>query len=206
MRTLTAQPPFAGSQAPRPGEGLEIHRLTPDRTADFLRFFDNEAFRDHPEWGFCYCQCFLEDHAKINWPERTGAENRALACRRIETGTMRGFLAYSGGDVVGWFNAAPRRLFHALDDEPSPSDEATGTILCFLVVPAQRGAGIARALLGAACDGLRADGLTLVEANPRPEAKGDAANHFGPMSLYTGAGFTVRRKDSDGSVWVDKRL
>ena len=31
-------------------------------------------------------------------------------------------------------------------------------------------------------------------------------NHFGPLGMYLAAGFTVRRTDPDGSVWVGKDL
>lgn len=49
-------------------------------------------------------------------------------------------------------------------------------------------------------------GLQSVEANPRPSAKGTAEKHFGPLGMYLAAGFTVRRTDDDGSVWVGKEL
>jgi GNAT superfamily N-acetyltransferase len=188
------------------GVGVTVFRLCPQRLDDFLSFFDSEAFRDNPEWGFCYCQCFLEDHSRIDWARRKGTENRDLACSRVAANSMQGFLAYESGRVVGWCNAAPRSLFPALIGEPSPSPGRFATVLCFLVDPARRGQGVARALLEGACDGLRADGHTHIEANPRPDAQGDGANHFGPMSLYISAGFAVRREDSDGSVWVEKAL
>ena len=121
-------------------------------------------------------------------------------------GEMQGLLAYRAGQVVGWCNAAPRAMLHALDDEPVAAAEQVGTILCFVVAPRLRGQGIATALLGAACRQLEARGLRFVEANPRPDAKGDGENHFGPLGMYLAAGFTIRRRDDDGSVWVGKAL
>lgn len=185
---------------------VEIHALSPGRLADFMAFFDEEAFKDNPEWSSCYCQCFYEDHSKIHWPSRTANENRECAIRRIRQGQMQGLLAYQDGSVVGWCNAAPRELLHALDAEPISNSEQVGTILCFLVAPSARGRGVATALLNAACQHLRKQGLSSVEANPRPTAKGTAENHFGYLSMYLAAGFTVRRTDSDGSVWVGKEL
>ena len=61
-------------------------------------------------------------------------------------------------------------------------------------------------LLDAACDGLRAQGLAIAEANPRPNAKTPAENHFGPLALYLAAGFTIHREDTDGSVYVRRPL
>jgi GNAT superfamily N-acetyltransferase len=180
---------------------LEIHPLTPERQADYLVFFDGEAFSDNPKWASCYCQCFYEDHRVVRWAARTAAENRASACQRIASQTMRGYLAYQQGKVVGWCNAAPRPLLHALDEEPQPGAADTGTILCFLVAPRLRGQGVASALLAAACEGLRR-----VEANPRTGTQDAGANHFGPLSMYLAAGFAVLREDEDGSVWVGKSL
>jgi GNAT superfamily N-acetyltransferase len=180
--------------------------LVPEREADFFAFFEGEAFADNPRWSGCYCQCFYEDHRVVNWATRSGAQNRACAKRRLAQGEMRGVLAYREGRVVGWCNAAPRPLLHALDEEPLADAETVGTILCFLVAPSARGQGIARALLAAACEQLAAEGLQRVQANPRPNAASPGAHHFGPLSLYLSAGFEIEREDADGSVWVSRRL
>ncbi len=181
---------------------LVIKPLAPALQQDFLRFFEGSAFSDNPKWSSCYCQCFYEDHSVVTWSERTGPQNRALACQRIQSSAMQGYLAYSDGVPVGWCNAAPRTLLHALDSEPVAEVETVGTILCFLVEPSHRGRGIARQLLAAACDGLRQRGMHVVEANPRTTPTSAAQNHFGPLSLYLSAGFVVVREDNDGSVWV----
>jgi len=185
---------------------VQVRALTPDLLTDFLKFFEGTAFSDNPKWSFCYCQCFYEDHRVVKWSERTGVENRARACERIDGGPMQGYLAYLDGAPVGWCNAAPRKLLHALDDEPIPDAEQVGSIICFLVEPGHRGCGIARQLLEAACDGLRLQGLRIAEANPRTAAGSAAANHFGPLSLYLSAGFSVHREDNDGSVFVRRTL
>jgi GNAT superfamily N-acetyltransferase len=193
--------------APGPEDAsVEVRPLSPDRLDDFLAFFDGEAFSDNPDWAFCYCQCFYEDHAKVDWTARSAAENRDCAIRRARTGAMQGYLAYRGGHVVGWCNAAPRPLLHALDDEPVDAAARRGVILCFLVAPSARGQGIAKALLKAGSEGLRAQGLEVIEANPRTGDVGPAQNHFGPLGMYLAAGFTIDRTDPDGSVWVSKPL
>jgi GNAT superfamily N-acetyltransferase len=120
--------------------------------------------------------------------------------------TMQGYLAYWGDRVIGWCNASPRPMLHALDAEPIPDASDVGTILCFLVSPSARGRGVATALLRAACAGLRAQGLRFVEANPRPNATSMAENHYGPLAMYLAAGFAVHRRDDDGSVWVRREL
>lgn len=185
---------------------IDIRPLQPGTLPDFLRLFDGDAFADNPAWAFCYCQCFHEDHAVVHWPSRTAQENRQQACQRVASGAMQGLLAYLDGRPVGWCSAGPRRLYRALDNEPTPDADAVGAIMCFLVAPNHRGQGIASALLEAACESLRAQGLRYAEANPRPAATKDAEQHFGPLSMYLAAGFSIHRTDSDGSVYVRRDL
>jgi hypothetical protein len=106
---------------------VQVRALTPDLLTDFLKFFEGTAFSDNPKWSFCYCQCFYEDHRVVKWSERTGVENRARACERIDGGPMQGYLAYLDGTAVGWCEAAPRKLLHALDDEPIPLRPCNGS-------------------------------------------------------------------------------
>ena len=183
-----------------------LQPLTPATLPDLLAFFDGDAFADNPKWASCYCQCFYEDHRVVKWSERSAAQNRTIAIARGNAGAMQGWLAYDDGAVVGWCNAAPRALLHALDEEPIPDAARTGCILCFLVAPTLRGRGVAKALLHAACDGLRAQGMTAVEANPRTGTTDAAANHYGPLAMYLAAGFAVDRACDDGSVWVRMAL
>lgn len=185
---------------------IEIHPLSPERQADLLGFFEGPAFADNPRWRSCYCQFLYVDHRRVRWPSRSGDENRAAACARIGAGTMRGLLAYRDGQVVGWCNAAPRTLLDAFADEPDPDAERLGQITCFVVAPAHRRTGVATALLDAACAALRHQGMALAEAAPKPDIAGDAENHYGPMSMFLAAGFTVHRQGEHGSVLVRKSL
>lgn len=185
---------------------LTIRPLTPALRADFLRYFDGPAFADNPRWASCYCQYMHVDHTRTKWSECTAQRNRAAACERIDGARMQGLLAYRGGEVVGWCNAAPRALLDAFADEPDPDAPRLGQITCFVVAQPHRRSGVARALLDAACDHLRAQGLALAEARPSRKASGDAQQHLGPLSMYLGAGFTVHRDGDDGTVVVRRVL
>ena len=185
---------------------LEVRPLTPARLDDYLTFFDAKAFPDNPRWAFCYCYFPYHDPEKIEWQKRTGPENRAAITHCVHAGTAQGYLAYQGDEVVGWCNAAPRPLYPMLDDSPEPNPETIGSIFCFIVAPTHRGQGIAKALLSAACEGLRAQGMRIAEAKPVKDAKSAAANHFGPLSMYLAAGFAVVREDDEGNVFVQKAL
>lgn len=119
---------------------------------------------------------------------------------------MHGLLAYRDGQVVGWCNAAPRLLLDSFADEPLPDADTIGQITCFVVAREHRRTGVARALLDEACAMLRDQGLKVAEANPSRHAISDAANHFGPLSLYLSAGFTVIKEQEDGLVVVRRSL
>ena len=185
---------------------VEVHRLSADRLADFLAYFEGAAFADNPKWQSCFCQFLYVDHSKVDWPARTAVQNREQACERICSNRMQGYLAYRGGQPVGWCNAAPRPMLDAFDDEPDPDAARMGQITCFVVAKAHRRTGVAKALLQAACAGLKEQGLLIAEASPLSTAASDEEHHYGPLALYLDAGFHVHRTDEDGTVYVRRAL
>ncbi len=187
-------------------EPAVIRQLTPELLADFLAFFDGDAFADNPRWRSCFCQFLYVDHANVTWSARTAEENRSAACERICTKRMQGLLAYRGGRPVGWCNAAPRTMMDAFADEADPDFGRVGQITCFVVAKAHRRTGVATALLRAACEALENQGLEIAEASPLVAADSDAKAHYGPLSMYLAAGFQVHRTGSDGMVHVRRRL
>lgn len=178
---------------------FDIRPLTPQSRDSFFDYFDNIAFADNPRWKSCYCAFPHHDHSAGTWRGPLAAENRALAEARICAGRMHGHMAFDGARVAGWCQAAPRLDFLALKDEPDPDGQAanTGSLVCFVVAKPYRGRGVAKALLAAACDGFRAQGLAFAEAYPRKDAQTEAANHFGPLSMYLGFGFNPHWEDAD---------
>jgi GNAT superfamily N-acetyltransferase len=187
---------------------IVIHPLTPERAGDLFGFFDGAAFADHPEWRTCYCAFCHFDHAKGGWNLKNGDANRAASAANIANGTMRGHIAYVGDTAIGWVNAAPSANFPPGNQPQSGEDRSTiGNVLCFVVARDWRRQGVARALLDAACAGLKAQGMTIAEGNPRGTASSDAENHFGPLDLYLSAGFAEHALDeTDGSTIVRKAL
>ena len=183
---------------------ITVRPLTPALRDTYLAYFDTEAFSDNPGWAGCYC-CFPHaDHASGRWGERSNEDNRYAASGLIESGTMRGYLAFFNEQPVGWCNANTRDRYTIFDsDDRDPA--SIGVIACFVVAESQRGKGVARALLAAAVDGFRAHGLRTVEAYPLPEASSAKANHFGPLSMYLAAGFEIVGKE-DQHLIVRKTL
>lgn len=184
--------------------GVVVHRLTPARRDDFLHFFDHVAFADNPRWQRCYCHWL---HAEPStWPQSTAGHNRAASSGMIDRGEMTGVLAYRDGQVIGWCNAAPWNAYVALADLAAPNSAEIGAIVCFVVAPGARRQGVARALLDAACDGLRAAGLKFAMGKPLRTAQGEAANHFGHLEMFLAAGFSVLRETAEGDVFVRREL
>jgi GNAT superfamily N-acetyltransferase len=183
---------------------VQIRELVPGREPDYLAFFDRDAFPDNPGWAGCYCLFPQAPHATGEWNDQDREGNRAAAAGLIGRGELRGYLAYDGERPVGWCNANLRARYTILDpDDRDP--EAVGAIVCFVVAPPYRGRGVARQLLEAACEGFRERGVRVVEAYPRPNPDSDAANHFGPLSMYLAAGFEQAGTESE-SVVVRKTL
>lgn len=189
-----------------PSAPLTIRQLSPELREDFLQYFEGAAFADNPKWRSCYCQFLYVDHTVVDWKQRTAEQNRAAACDRIACSRMQGLLAYREGEVVGWCNAAPRRLLDSFADEPIPDADQVGQITCFVVAREHRRTGVARALLEAACGMLKDQGLRVAQANPSRDASTDAEQHYGPLSLYLSAGFSIVREREDGLIEVRRVL
>jgi GNAT superfamily N-acetyltransferase len=186
---------------------ISVHPLTPERLQDWLRFFDHDAFADHPEWAFCYCYCLHADTRVKKWAEHTAEENRRAVIPMIEQRRLQGLLAYVQGQVVGWCQAAPGEDIPALDDEPGATEKRVGNIVCFVVAAAWRRKGVARLLLDKACNSLKRQGMSIAQAYPAREAAHPGAMHFGPLQLYLDAGFEVwRDSPEDPSLTVRREL
>jgi GNAT superfamily N-acetyltransferase/uncharacterized protein YndB with AHSA1/START domain len=195
------------ARLPEIGE-VEIRDLTRERLADYLRFFDAEAFRDYPAWSTCYCSETHLDNTEAENAVRTGGENRAYMRDLIERGAVTALLAYAGGRPVGWCNygessrlaGVMRKL--GLD---AAEHEGVGSVACFVIAAPYRRHGIAERLLAAACDRLAARGLRFVEAYPRRAADFDGAAYRGPLEMYLRAGFEPYREAGPNLI-VRKRL
>ena len=138
-----------------------------------------------PSGRRCYCHYYHVPKA-MPWKDFTAAQNRTAMAARIDTGETEGFLAYAGDEVVGWLNAQPyAKLPHCLArlgveplPLPVPPHEAAA-IVCFVVAPAWRRRGVARALLDGALASFAARGITVVDAFPFTDRdSSDATDHY----------------------------
>jgi GNAT superfamily N-acetyltransferase len=167
---------------------VTVEPLTPDRAADYLAFFDFDAFTDNPGWASCYCLFHHVIGVEPPWEARRWSETRSEVARRISEGRQRGFLAYEGGRVVGWCNINQRREFpeHASGEA---SDDGTASVVCFMVAPAYRGFGVARSLLESALEWLPRHGYLRIEGYPVESPTSSAAAYKGTTAFYESLGF-----------------
>jgi GNAT superfamily N-acetyltransferase len=186
--------------------GLVVRELAPKLLNDYLTFFDRDAFADFPWWSSCFCTFYNDPEHDGNSSAEKRDVRRPRGIELVTSGQTQGLLAYDGERVIGWCNAAPRssyralRRFAAVVDDPA---EAVGSTMCFIVAAPYRGKGVAAALLDAACEKFRAQGLRVAEGYPMTaeptgpyaaETPWSAHNYHGPLSMYLKAGFAIHRQ------------
>jgi GNAT superfamily N-acetyltransferase len=179
---------------------IEVKSLSPDLLGDFLKFFDGAAFSDNPGWASCYCLYNQFGGTDRQWARRRGAENRSAAIKLIQSGEMKGYLAYACGEVAGWCNANDRSIFKtipAVADSDSAEEAKCCAIVCFIVAPERRRLGISRQLLKRVCADYAAAGYDCIEAYPRANAASCAQNYHGYLPLYLNEGFITYREQKN---------
>ena len=186
---------------------IEVHRVTEERIADWLYFFDHEAFVGKPEWATCYC---LEPHEKPGRegdpepPFGTWRDRRERMADLLRDGRSFGYLAYADGKAAAWVNASKRADYslYRLGADAEPADAAVIGISCFIVAPPFRRHGLSAALLDRVIADAAERGAAYVEAYPfNQDDDDDAGNFRGRRSMYDARGFVeVERRGRDSVV------
>ena len=183
---------------------LSIRRLSPEETGVFLEFMDGPAFTSQPQWQGCYCQDYLSTAAENE--EATPETNRALACDRIASGKMQGYLAFETKDgterTVGWMAANAHNNFRLLP----PVSDNVATIICFAVDAEKQSQGVASELLEFALNDLPSLGFERVQAAPLASGEFETWGYRGPLSLYRKFGFTEGAMMDDKHILVTRGL
>lgn len=182
---------------------IDIRPLSPEMLDDYLNFFDNVAFADHPDWSQCYCMHF---HWQSKWDDEPPRSNRDRAMECIGNGTIHGYLAYSSGRVVGWCNANDKKNYAALAFNIAPElweaseDQSIKSVVCFLVAPDLRGKGIATKLLERVCADAEADGYDFIEGYPPAGTCDVYAAHHGTVALFEKCGFALHKQSGHDAI------
>jgi ribosomal protein S18 acetylase RimI-like enzyme len=180
---------------------MEIKRLSVDTLDDFLEYFDHRAFLENKEWSGCYCQFYLAAEDTSVTGEDQSANNRSLACSRVETGAMDGYLLYEGDSFLGWCAAASSMLFPAFPE----ADETLARILCFNIDPARRGEGLAGELLDLVIQDLTSRGFEALEAAPNHSGY-STKSYRGSSQMFLSRDFQKVTDLGDGFILVRKYL
>jgi ribosomal protein S18 acetylase RimI-like enzyme len=179
---------------------LTVRPLTPERWPDLEALFNAPgcSIARH-----CWCMCYRRSGSRGPLPAGTSAAqaNRAGLRALVDSGEPPGLIGYRGKTPVGWVSLGPREAYAKLRRSPvmkPVDDQPVWSIICFVVPPAFRGQGVARALLDGAIAYARKRGVRLLEAYP-VDKRGRASDDsmwFGPKSMYDAAGFeeVARRK------------
>jgi GNAT superfamily N-acetyltransferase len=193
---------------------LDIVKLVPELADDYVRFFDDTPHDDHTDDGKCYCVCWCsDDSAGRDFSSRE--KRRALAENYVRDGSIQGYLAYRGGEIVGWCNANAksdclkciswRRFMGAISTGDVANDLKVKSIFCFVIAPDMQRKGIAGKLLERVCHDAAMDGFDFVEAYPNREFKGPAEDFMGPIQLYLKNGFSLHH-ETERKLVIRKRL
>jgi GNAT superfamily N-acetyltransferase len=181
---------------------LEVHPLTKDRWADLVELVGR---RGASIVRGCWCMYYRKSGSS----ETPSADANKKALKSlVDADRVPGLIGYLDGSPVGWISLGPREDYAKLrrspvmkpvDDKPVWS-KPVWSIVCFFIDSRTRGRGISKALLSAAIDYARSQGVTLLEAYPIDKEERSHADSmwFGAKSLYDRAGFkeVARRKET----------
>jgi len=173
---------------------FEIKKLTSDLKEDYLSFFESVEFSEHPHWADCYCYSFHFTGRTEEWQRD---RNRSCVSDMIDKGSMKGYLAYHKGRVVGWCNANNRLNYQLLTQTyelKDPDHTKICSIVCFLVHQDFRRQGIMQLLLEKIVNDYSSLQYDYLEAYPRSEETSTEKLYRGPLDFYTSNGFELIRE------------
>jgi GNAT superfamily N-acetyltransferase len=186
---------------------IDVRAVTPSRWDDVADLFTRKGPRGGtPQTDGCWCQFWrLRGSA---WWDGHGSGHRRRLRDEIRGRRATALLAYLDGEPVGWCRLGPRETFDRLEHSPKLArvdDEDVCSIVCFYVHPSSKRQGVASALLDAAIDHARRQGLGVVEAYPVREGHMNIDAYTGYLPMFLDAGFDVVR-DAGRRIVVRRRL
>ncbi len=174
---------------------IVVEPLAERHLAGFAKLFEGAS-------SSCFCRYWHFTGTKNEWldrcanrPDENLAEQSQAVVRRDPSAS--GLVALEAGAVVGWMKLAPRESLPKLTALPVyrhlVAEPGTWTIGCFVVDPAVRRRGVARALVRAAEAHVADQGGWAIEAHPRrsTEPLHDEEAWQGPERLFVELGFAA---------------
>ena len=193
---------------------LEIKKLTPDLADDYVHFFDVTPHDFNVEENKCYCVTWRSDDSYVGDGDHwypTREERRERARQFVKTGSLQGYLAYRGEEIVGWCNANANcqgcvnylREFWPIGE--TGTDVKVKSIFCFVIAPEMQRKGIATQLVERICEDACTEGFDFVEAYVDKEFIAENHDFRGPLAMYEKCGFN-RCAERDSRVVMRKAL
>jgi GNAT superfamily N-acetyltransferase len=172
---------------------LEILPASPARWDDVVDLFERPGPRGGtPFSNGCWCQYWHLRGKAYDEGWKSGA-NRTSLEQQVRGGDVPGLLAYADGSPVGWCRLGPRedfeRLRHSPKLAPVGAEEDVWSVVCFVVHPTVRRAGVASSLLDAAVQHAASRGARLLEAYPVHEGHHVIDSFTGYLPMFLAAGF-----------------
>ena len=183
---------------------IEIRRLSASLLEDYLFFFD--TYED------CYCVCYCSDnHMGKDFSRQE--TRRSHAAQYVSSGMIKGYLAYSDNQVVGWCNANRKADCQECEGwkvmlsavSTAKANENVLSVFCYTIAPDFRRKGIAARFLEQICNDAVEDGFDCIEAYPNKKFVDTFSDHMGPVDLYLKHGF-VMHEDAGDKVVMRKHL
>lgn len=193
---------------------IEIRRLTPDLAEDYAHFFDVTPHNVKAGGGKCYCVTWRCDNSYLDNGEHwfpSCEERRKRAIQFVKDGSLQGYLAYCGNEVVGWCNANENcqlcinylRNYWPIEDYHD--DIKIKSVFCFAIAPDMQRNGIATKLLERVCSDAANDGFDFVEAYADKTLDDTAEDCRGYLAMYEKCGF-IEFAEREGRVVVRRAL
>ncbi len=187
---------------------IEIKKLTPELTEDYLKFFDVTPHDDDVPGSKCYCVCWCSADHRVATDFSSQEKRRELARQYVKDGIIQGYLAYQGERVVGWCNANTKsQCLHCISwlsfmqsIDVDDTNLKIKSIFCFVIAPDMQRKGIATQLLCHVCEDAAADGFDVVESYPKKEFVSVPRDFMGPAKMYEKLEFTPIREVDDIAV------
>lgn len=193
---------------------LKIKKLTPDLAEDYVHFFDVTPHDNQVEENKCYCVTWRSDESYARNPNHwfdTREERRRHATEFVQDGSIQGYLAFVGEEIVGWCNANADcnlglgylRAFW--DIEQPAAGQRIKSVFCFVIAPHMQRKGVATQLLQRVCQDAAAEGFDFVQAYVYEDPNAVPHDFRGPLAMYLGCGFSIHSR-RDGRAVVRKPL
>lgn len=193
---------------------IEIKRLSPDLVDDYVKFFDETPHDDNVDEHKCYCVGWCSTDHRIETDFSSASKRRDLAIQYVQSGIIQGYLAYSGGNVIGWCNANSKsdclhcsswlRFMQSFNAVETDENSRVKSVFCFVIAPEMRRKGVAKLLLERVCEDAAKEGFDVVEAYPNKEFVDIARDFMGPRKIYESTGFSAYCEVEDRVVMRKK--